>query len=844
MSVRPVILASALSLGIIILASCSAPAPQQTGVSQELALSRAETVSGVEYSLFFSVPQDDSPVMGRADISFSLSEKEDLVLDFRPGSENVLSVCVGGKKADAIIGNEHIVVPSRYLTSGSNTVSVEFISQDQSLNRNPDYLYTLLVPDRARTVFPCFDQPDIKARFFLTLEIPSSWKALANGALEEEQSLDGERKRLRFGDSGIISTYLFAFCAGRFNEYTASIGKRMVTALYRETDPLKVAQMPDIFEEAGNALAYMEEYTGIPYPYGKYGFAILPGFQFGGMEHPGAIFFTDRRMFLPEHPTTAERISRVELISHETAHMWFGDAVTMKWFNDVWIKEVFANHFAAKVSAEKFGEVDSSVNEFTSFNIPAYAEDRSRGTVSLSQPLDNLQNAGLVYGNIVYDKAPVVMRMLSSMMGEDPFRSGLREYLSRYMYSNATWDNLIDVLDKYSETDLKGWSDAWVHSEGMPRITAELNARNLVVRQEDPLGRNVVWPQEVDFALADDGKVLERITLWLDSDKVTYDLGHSYPTGTVVVPNLSSKGYGYFVLGPDDVLRLEKTYHGLSSPAERVSVLATLYENNLEGRVKPETFAGFLRDAALSESNPLVAGTAVSYLKSMAVHGPLRGSEVTEGYLYDISTRALSQECRVSAYRALIGVFHSGKVGEELYSVWEHESTWHGISLGERDYMTLSYELAVRFPEKFDTIKRAETERLSDPDRKREFEFVIRAVDPSQENRDALMESLLEKENRIQEPWVNSALGYLNHTLRQKEAVKYIRPALEELLEIQRTGDIFFPKNWISAVLSQHDTPEAKKEVQSFLSERPDYPVIMKNKILQSADLLFRETVR
>ncbi|MBQ3883106.1 MAG: hypothetical protein II730_11515, partial [Bacteroidales bacterium] len=124
MSVRPVILASALSLGIIILASCSAPAPQQTGVSQELALSRAETVSGVEYSLFFSVPQDDSPVMGRADISFNLSEKGDLVLDFRPGSENVLSVCVGGKKADAIIGNEHIVVPSRYLTSGSNTVSV------------------------------------------------------------------------------------------------------------------------------------------------------------------------------------------------------------------------------------------------------------------------------------------------------------------------------------------------------------------------------------------------------------------------------------------------------------------------------------------------------------------------------------------------------------------------------------------------------------------------------------------------------------------------------------------------------------------------------------------------
>ena len=839
-SARKSTVVGAAVCALFFLGSCTQDVKEEAGVSETLAASRREKISSVEYGLFFDIPEDGSPVKGTADISFDFSGEGDIVLDFRPDPENVTSVSLNGKKTKAAVGNEHIVVSGTKANPGRNTVSISFVSQDQSLNRNSDYLYTLLVPDRARTVFPCFDQPDMKAVFRLSLELPSSWKAIANGPVEEEEMVSGTRKRLRFGESGLLSTYLFAFCAGVFEEYTAPVGDLEVSALYRETDPLKVAQMPDIFREVGDALSFMEEYTGIEYPFGKYGFAILPGFQFGGMEHPGAIFFTDRRMFLPEHPTTAERISRVELISHETAHMWFGDAVTMKWFNDVWIKEVFANHFAAKVSAGRFGGVDSSVNDFISFNMAAYAEDRTGGTVSLSQPLSNLQDAGLVYGNIVYDKAPVVMRMLSSIMGEDSFRDGLREYLSVYKYSNATWDDLIAVLDKYSDEDLASWSDAWVHSEGMPHIEAHLEGRDLVITQEDPLERGVVWPQEVDFTLMKDGKKLETITTWLSSSQQEVSLGRSLPEGTLVVPNLSSKGYGAFLLDEEDVPAVAGLLTGLDKPSERVSLMATLYENTLMDRMDSRLLAETLFSAASVEKDPLVASSAVSYLKSLGLHGGMRGSEEIEKFLYDLSVGAVSAECRLSAFRALLGVFRSETVGEELFSVWEKGEPFHGIPLGERDQMTLSYELAVRFPQKYDTIRETQLARLEDPDRKREYSFVVRAVDPDKNNRDALMESFLQRENRTSEPWVNTALGYLNHTIWQEGAVEYIRPALEELLEIQRTGDIFFPKNWISAVLSQHDSPEAKEEVQSFLSEKPDYPVIMRNKILQSADLLFR----
>ena len=826
---------------LFVFVSCGQDVTEEAGVSDTLAAFRRENISSVEYGLFFDIPEDNSPVNGTADISFDFSGEGDIVLDFRPGRENVTSVSLNGKKAKAAVGNEHIVISGTKANPGRNTVSVAFVSQDQSLNRNSDYLYTLLVPDRARTVFPCFDQPDMKAVFRLSLELPESWKAIANGPIEKEKPVSGKRKRLQFGESGLLSTYLFAFCAGAFEEYTAPIGEMEVSALYRETDPLKVAQMPDIFREVGDALSFMENYTGIEYPFGKYGFAILPGFQFGGMEHPGAIFFTDRRMFLPEHPTTAERISRVELISHETAHMWFGDAVTMKWFNDVWIKEVFANHFAAEVSSERFGEVDSSVNDFTSFNVAAYAEDRTAGTVSLSQPLSNLQDAGLVYGNIVYDKAPIVMRMLSSLMGEDSFRDGLREYLSVYKYSNATWDDLIAILDKYSDEDLVCWSEAWVHSEGMPHIEARLEGRDLVITQEDPLGRGVVWPQKVDFTLMMGGRRLETITTWLNSSRQEVSLGRSFPEGTLVVPNLSSQGYGAFLLEEEDIPAFAGILTGLDKPSERVSLMATLYENALMERMDSRLLAETLFKAASVEKDPLVGSSAVSYLKSLALHGGMRGSEEVEKELYDLSVGAASSECRRSAFRALSAVFRSETVGNELFSVWEKGVPFHDVPLGERDLMTLSYELAVRFPEKYDTIRETQLGRLEDPDRKREYSFVIRAASPDKSDRDALMESFLQRENRTSEPWVNAALGYLNHTIWQEGAVEYIRPALEELPEIQRTGDIFFPKNWISSVLSQHDTDQAADEVRSFLEENPSYPPLIVSKILQSADLLLRE---
>jgi len=820
--------AAGLALG------CTAGGPVvEDGVSLELATYRAANVSDLRYEIEFIIPeQREEPVTGRETISFTLKKRAPLQLDFRQDGDAVKNLRINGRECAADCRNEHIILDANHLQKGPNTVELAFIAGDRSLNRNDEYLYTLFVPDRARTVFPCFDQPDLKGRFSLTLDLPADWEAVANSA-QLQDAIVAQRKRLTFRETPPLSTYLFAFTAGRWQRQSATRGQRTVSVLYRETDPAKLAQLKDIFTQVFQSLDWLEDYTGIPCPFEKYDFVIVPGFQFGGMEHPGAILYNERTIFLGPSPTTAERLSRAELIAHETAHLWFGDAVTMRWFNDVWTKEVFANFYASKISTPMFPDVNVPLRDFRAFTMPAYAEDRTAGTNAIRRPLPNLSSAGLIYGNIVYDKAPVVMRMLSDLLGKDAFRDGIREYLRRFLYANADWNDLIAVLDARTEIDLKAWSRVWVEEKGMPTISYEISGDTLTVRQEDPLGRGFVWPQQLTFADAAGRTVAE---CWSDNPETRIQLPDNQG---ILLPDPDAKAYGWFRLDEPKADALLQALPGLPRAESRLSLLATLHENVLRGEIPPHAYVERLGELLRTESDPLVCASAAACLKALAVHGPVAGSPRLENLLLEATEDpALSKEIRLQALRSLAGVFRSGEALKLIRALFEDGTEYKGLKLGQRDLQSLAYELAIRCPEDYDAIRALQEQRLLNPDQLREFRFVYPSVAPEKARRDSVFRALLEPQNRAVEPWAAAALSYLNHPLRQQEALEYIRPALEALPEIQRTGDIFFPKNWCVSLLGGHDSPEAADEVRRFLDAHPDFPELLKTKLLQSADHL------
>ena len=818
----------------ILLGSCQANKEPnnlyEEGISLELAQLRKQEIKDLKYSLRFSIPeQKQEAVEGETRIQFTIQKPQEIILDFRESADKVKEVSVNGQPTEYTFLNEHIILPQSSTIEGKNEVYIRFTAGNQSLNRNDEFLYTLLVPDRARTVFPCFEQPNLKAAFTLQLEVPTEWEAVSNTSIASENIING-KKHITFLPTEPLSTYLFSFVAGKLKKVEYADGERILTAYHRETDPKKVTQLNDIFEQVASSLHWLEDYTDVPYPFAKYSFIILPGFQYGGMEHTGATLYNDNSMFLSEHPTLDEELARAKLIAHETAHMWFGDFVTMDWFNDVWTKEVFANYFAACIVEPLFPSVNHSLNWIKTYTAASLSEDRTLGSNSIRQPLDNLRNAGLIYGNIIYNKAPVMMQKLVEIMGEEAYQEGIREYLKTYAYSNATWDDLITILDAKSEEDLATFSDVWVNQKGMPHITFTNRCGQLEIRQRDPLNRGLIWPQHFQITFIGD----EITTVEVDLSQETYAL--TVPLNTnAILPNTDERGYGLFI--PDEQSRawLLAHWQEMTDDTARQSLLMLLYENYQHRLITDKEWINALLNGLKTEKNALIASTLCGYLS-----GPMQKlkDEKLEETIWLWTEKHPIASCRLQLIRCLISNASAPQSIDKLYQLWEKQS--HPM-LNERDYMTMAYELALYNPEKYENILTTQRNRITNPDRLRQFDFISQAVTPDTLQMDAFFQSLLKAENRRIEPWAASALAYLNHPLREKYAVKYIRPGLEVLQEVQRTGDIFFPKNWVSALLRNHNSKEAYQEVQAFFKAHPGYSPLLTNKILQAAWPLYKE---
>src|SRR5262249_31001846 len=581
------------------------------GVSDALAAERAARVTNLRYDLAFTIPaQKTQPVGGRELIRFALANvDEPVVLDYAPDRAGmILRSEANGVETPIRQVNGHVIVPKEALRAGENAISLEFNAGDASLNRNDDFLYTIFVPSRAHLAFPCFDQPDLKARWTLALDVPEGWQALGNGAELERETKDG-RTRVRLATTQPISTYLFAFAAGRFSVEQAERNGRTFRMFHRETDAAKVARNREaIFDLHAAALAWLEKYTAIPYPFGKFDFLLVPAFQFGGMEHPGAIFYNANGLLLEESATQEQMLGRASVISHETSHMWFGDLVTMKWFNDVWMKEVFANYMAAKIVNPSFPQVNHELRFLLDYYPQAYGVDRTAGTNEIRQPLANLNDAGTLYGAIIYQKAPIVMRQLETLMGPESFRDGLREYRKKYSYGNATWTELITMLDDRTPEDLAAFSHAWVEERGRPVIRSDVKFSNgkisrLSFTQQDPYpDRGLMWNQR--FTVGAGAQSVTAIPVHMNAGRVDVRAARGVPAN-VRRPSGGGIAYGEIHLDPASREWLMDNLPSIENELTRGSAWVTLWDAVLEGEVKPDAFADLALKALPVETNEL-----------------------------------------------------------------------------------------------------------------------------------------------------------------------------------------------------------------------------------------------
>jgi aminopeptidase N len=824
-----------------------------SGVPETLARERAEAISSLRYELSFAIPEKRTEaIRGSETVRFTLRAPHRVVLDFAQPRDRVSTILVDNKPVAAEFAAGHLIIPASATRAGENAVRMTFQAGDDSLNRNDDFLYTLFVPARAHFAWPCFDQPDLKARYSLTLDVPSGWQTVANGA-ELERAASGETTTVRFAETQPISTYLFAFAAGKFRIETAERNGRTFRMFHRETDERKVARNRDaIFDLHARALAWLEEYTGIPYPWGKFDFVLIPSFQFGGMEHPGAIFYNAPTLLLDESATQNQLLGRANTISHETSHMWFGDLVTMRWFNDVWMKEVMANFLAAKIVNPSFPEINHDLRFLLSHYPSAYAIDRTAGANPIRQNLANLDEAGTLYGSIIYDKAPVVIRQLETILSQQAFRDGMRDYLKGYSFANATWLDLVRILGPHTTENLTAWSHAWVDLRGRPELTTHLQLQpdgtisSLTLTQRDPLGRGVLWPQHLQVAIgyADHAESIP-ISVQGTVSKVNAVRGKKHPL--YVLPNGGGLGYGMFFLDDQTRRYLAASIEDIPDALTRGSAWLDLWDNVLEARLTGPEFLDLTERALPKESDEQNTQLILSYLSRafwllLPPKERIARAPTLEAMLRDGIARARTASQKSAWFNTFRDVVLTTGGLDWLEQVWRRERKIEGLTFAETDEISMAQELAVREVPGWQQILAAQRDRTQNPDRKSEFEFVMPALSADPTVREQAFDRFRKIENRRREPWVILSLHYLNHPLREQDALRFVTPSLELLPEIQRTGDIFFPQRWTASALAGHRSPAAAQAVRNFLAQHPDLSERLRWTILSSADDLFRVT--
>ncbi|MFC5720254.1 aminopeptidase N [Streptomyces gamaensis] len=437
---------------------------------------------------------------------------------------SVTAVTLNGEKLDPadVFDGTRIALPS---LAAENVLTVDaqcaYSRTGEGLHRFVDpedgevYLYTQYEPADARRVFANFEQPDLKAPFTFSVTAPQEWTVISNGAREgEPEPVGGGAAVWRFAPTQRISTYITAVVAGPYHvvrdHYSRTLpdgssleiplGALCRKGLARHFDP------ENVFEVTKQGLDFFHEHFDYPYPFGKYDQAFVPEYNLGAMENPGCVTFREEFVFRGK-VTEADHERRANVILHEMAHMWFGDLVTMRWWDDLWLKESFADFMGSfsQVEATRFASAwITFANRRKSW---AYRADQLPSTHPVTADIHDLEDAKLNFDGITYAKGASVLKQLVAYVGREAFLEGARRYFKRHAYGNTTLEDLLSVLAETSGRDMAAWSRSWLQTAGVnsltPQLTCDAAGRitELAVVQEADAGHPRLRPHRVAVGL-------------------------------------------------------------------------------------------------------------------------------------------------------------------------------------------------------------------------------------------------------------------------------------------------------------------------------------------------------
>lgn len=845
-----------------------------SGVSRQLARSRATRVSNLRYQLTFSLERGSRQTNGTETLTFRLSDAaSDLPLDFRDGT--LEQPTLNGHPLSGELRDGHLSLPANALRSGENTLVVRFSSRvdtaGAAITRYVDkedgseYLYSLFVPMDASMAFPCFDQPDLKANFALTIDAPTEWTIISNTA-PTRTTRSGSVSETVFAETKPISTYLFAFAAGPWISvhHTAGLPDVYVRrSQVRRAEP----EVPELQTITQRGMMWLADYFHQPFPFPKYDMVLIPGFPFGGMEHAGATFLREDAILFRQAPTASDRFGRDITTLHELTHQWFGDLVTMRWFDDLWLKEGFAQYMAYRAMDALHPETDPWKHFFEDIKPQAYGIDETEGTTPIFQDIPNLEDAKSAYGAIVYQKAPAILKQLEFRIGSEAFRNGLQIYLAQHAYANAEWSDLISAFHQASGQDVKSWADAWVLRRGMPEVTVDFTCSgrelaSLSLHQRDVLPDNFIWPITTNILLqpsGGDGDSMQRtVHATLDKADATIPIPSNTPCPAFVYANAGDNAYGRFLLDAKSAAYLapaDKT-DAHSVPLTQIhasflrsQLLTALWENVRKADFAPSRFARLALldlDHEDDESISRILGGHLS--TSFHAYISQNGGSGLRASAYEVTRRRMLEAptlgMRIVSFRTFVSLADEPRAWNDLNDLLAGRLTIPGLELRPLDrWNMVSKLISSGSPLAADAFAAQQKADQSSDGLK--YAWAVQAGRPDAATKEEYFAAytLSPKDSAAKpEDWLTQSLRPFNSWNQQTLTEPYLKRALAELPEIKRDRKIFFLGAWLGAYLGGQTSTKALEDVHSWLAQ-PNIDPDLRRKVLENTDELER-TIR
>ena len=493
-----------------------------------------------------------------------------------------------------------------------------------------------------RRAFPCFDEPDFKAVFAIDLTIKSEFLAVSNSSEVRRETISNDTTRIWFADTMIMSTYLVAFVVGPLEaSATEMVGDIAVRIIHV---PGK-SHLTEFGMRAGTfALDWFQTYYGVPYPSDKVDLLALPDFASGAMENVGCITFREVLLLVdPETSTQVEQELVALVVAHELAHMWFGDLVTMSWWNGIWLNEAFAT-FMEYAACDAFMPQWKLWTSFGLDRSAAFDVDSLHSTRTIEFPVNSPADADGMFDVLTYQKGGAILRMLEQYIGPDRFRAGVSHYLKTHAYGNTETNDLWDAIEHVVSTDggpivpVRRLMDSWIWQAGYPLISVRIDGADLVISQRQFTFDNqpdaTLWVVPIHIRIgATSSKVL------LETDEMRIPLTDA--TATVVV---NANGPGFFRVEYSAELLLRITGATLSSldTLERYNLVDDAWNAVVAGAMSSDAYIAFL-NGFTDEQDLAVWQTISASLKSLSRIIPAESEPAFAAFVSQLVSPALSR---------------------------------------------------------------------------------------------------------------------------------------------------------------------------------------------------------